>query len=143
MSSARAWEMLVEELHVILEWHKGAKEEDAMDMTDDTCEKTSQDAAFVITGENIGPKPNPELRSIEGGFESQFKKKVYPLAAGQKHKRGPIVTLCNQKDSKNSFGKEESSKKNEKERKKENDRETEEPQKTGHHLDQESVDRHR
>nr|GEU61200.1 leucine-rich repeat protein [Tanacetum cinerariifolium] len=50
------------------------------------------------------------------------------------------------KDSKNSFGKEESSKKNEKERKKENDLETEkteEPQKIGRHLDQESVDRHR
>nr|GEV69671.1 reverse transcriptase domain-containing protein [Tanacetum cinerariifolium] len=66
-----------------------------------------------------------ELRSIEGGFESRFKKK---------------------KDSKNSFGKEESSKKNEKERKKENDHETEkteDPQKTGRHLDQERLDRHR
>nr|GEU61936.1 hypothetical protein [Tanacetum cinerariifolium] len=44
-----------------------------------------------------------------------------------------------EKDNKNSFGKEESSKKNEKERKKENDCETEkteEPQKTGRHLDQ-------
>nr|GEV09474.1 protein BIG GRAIN 1-like A [Tanacetum cinerariifolium] len=67
-------------------------------------------------------RSGPELRSIEGGFESRFKKK---------------------KDSKNSFGKEESSKKNEKEIKKENDRETEEPQKTRRHLDQESIDRHR
>nr|GEW36886.1 zinc finger, CCHC-type [Tanacetum cinerariifolium] len=73
------------------------------------------------------------------------------------------------KDSKNSFGKEESSKKNEKERKttskkaarlitwkesssKKNEKErkfrretekTEEPQKTGRHLDQERLDRHR